>query len=40
MRAAIYARVGNPDQVTIQPQKEALTGQSQGALLEKGLRKL
>jgi len=30
MRAAIYIRVGNPDQVTIQPQKEALTGQSRG----------
>ena len=32
MRAAIYMRVGNPDQVTIQPQKEALTGQSRGVL--------
>ena len=30
MREVIYMRVGNPDQVTIQPQKEALTGQSRG----------
>ena len=32
MRTAIYIRVGNPDQATIQPQKEALTGQSRGVL--------
>lgn len=28
MRVAIYIRVGNPDQVTIQPQKEVLTGRA------------
>ena len=32
MRAAIYIRVGNPDQVTVQHWKEELPGQSRGVL--------
>ena len=30
MRAAIYARVGNPDQLAVQNQTEVLTGQIRG----------
>jgi len=30
MRAAIYARVGNPDQVAVRHQAEVLTGQIRG----------